>query len=172
MATDWTKLRLEYIHGSMTMRELAITHDIKSAGVMRRAAKEGWESSRKQESAKVSKVATDVLGEARVDDLVKFNEDDLKVARALRAQVASSISTAARKQEIIPAADLRALAAAAEASQRIGRLALGVSTTNSQLTGKDGKPLIPTTPHEFTDEQLAAVIAAGSGAAASGTQTG
>ena len=66
MATDWTALKLEYTHGSMAMRELADKHGINSAGVMRRAAKEGWDAERKQESAKVSKAANEVLGEDRV----------------------------------------------------------------------------------------------------------
>ena len=108
MATDWTALRVEYVHGSATMRELADKHGIKSAGLMRRAAKEGWDAERKQESAKVSKAAGTLLADTRVDELAKFNADDLKMARAIRAK-----------------------AAAVDTAQKVGRLALGAETAHT-----------------------------------------
>lgn len=39
---------------------------------------------------------------------------------------------------------------------------LGMFVERKEITGKDGKPLIPTKPEEMTDEQLAAIAAAGS----------
>lgn len=142
MATDWTKIRTEYVHGTETMRELAARHGIKSAGLMRRAAAEGWDAARKQHSAEVSKRAAASIVETKVDELVAFNADDLKVARALRASVAAHIRASQQEgsRRIAPA-DLRALASAAEASQRIGRLALGAATENKTLTGPDGGPV-------------------------------
>lgn len=135
MATNWTKLRLDYIHGNMTMRELADTNKIKSAGVMRRAANEGWDAERKQESAKVSKVANEVLGDTRAIELAKFNEDDLKVARAIRAKAANMLSNVSSPQEI------SALARAFDTAQKIGRLALGAATENTNVSTRTLDPL-------------------------------
>lgn len=139
MATDWTALRLEYVHGTDTMRELAEKHGIKAAGVMRRAAKEGWDSERKQKSAEVSKTASAVLTESRTDDLAKFNADDLKMARAIRAKAAQMMQTATTPSQ------LQALAAAVDKAQKVGRLALGASTENSAVTTKE----LPASVDEF-----------------------
>jgi uncharacterized protein YjcR len=135
MATDWTKLRLEYIHGNMTLRELADTHGIKSAGVMRRAANEGWDASRKQESAKVSKVANEVLTDTRATELSKFNDDDLRVARAIRGKAATMLNNAQSAQEI------SSLARAFDIAQKIGRLALGAATENTNVSTRTLDPL-------------------------------
>lgn len=139
MATDWTKLRLDYIHGNMTLRELAEKNNIKAAGVMRRAANEGWDSDRKQESAKVSKVANEALSDTRANELSKFNEDDLKVARAIRGKAAAMLNTALSAQE------LSALARSFDIAQKIGRLALGAATENSVVTNKE----LPVSVDEF-----------------------
>jgi hypothetical protein len=135
MATNWTKLRLDYIHGNMTLRELAEQNKIKSAGVMRRAANEGWDSDRKQESAKVSKVANEVLTDTRAAELSKFNDDDLKVARAIRAKAANMLSA------VNSAQDISALARAFDTAQKIGRLALGAATENTNVSTRTLEPL-------------------------------
>ena len=128
MATDWASLQIEYVHGTMTMRDLADSHSIKAAGVMRRAANEKWEAKRKQESSRVSKAASAKIGDKKIDDLAEFNEADLKIAKAMRMQVAVHIRNAQESKEVMSPADIRTLASAHEAAQRIGRLALGVST--------------------------------------------
>lgn len=137
MATDWAKLRSEYITTSITLRELADKHGIKAAGVMRRAANEYWEAERKQESARVSRAVINASAEVRVAELDKFNADDLKMARAIRARAAQMMADVTSPQ------DLRAIAGAVDAAQKVGRLALGVSTNSNEITGKDGAPLAP-----------------------------
>jgi len=122
MATDWTKLRVEYVTSAVTLRELADKHGIKAAGVMSRAAKEGWEAERKQEQARTSKHAQEMIAIDRAAELAKFNEDDLRVAKGIRAKAAQLLRDAGTP------GDLRALSGAFEAAQRIGRLALGAET--------------------------------------------
>lgn len=140
---DWTALKLEYVNGSMSLRELADKHDIKSAGVMKRAASEGWDDERKQISAKVSAEAQAILDEQRPNELARFNEDDLRVAKAIRSQVATHISKAQQDKRVLSANELRTLAGAAEAAQKMGRLALGVTTNNTGLSNPDGTPINP-----------------------------
>lgn len=139
MATDWTKLRAEYITSASTLRELADRHGIKAAGVMRRAAKEGWDAERKQESARVSKAAIDATVPDRVAELEKFNADDLKMARAIRAKAAQMMANTSTPS------DLRALAGAVDTAQKVGRLALGASTENSTVTTRE----LPASVDEF-----------------------
>lgn len=137
MATDWTALKLEYVHGTDTMRSLADKHKIKAAGVMARAVKEGWDVARKQEQAKASTIANASLGDLRAIQLAEFNEADLKMAKNLRAMVTKQIQ---KSQGDLEPAQIRALAGAASEAQRIGRLALGAETENTktEVTQKDG----------------------------------
>ena len=136
MATDWTTLRLEYTHGSITLRELADKHGIKSAGVMRRAANEGWEAERKQESAKVSKAANEVLGEDRAARLAKFNDHDAKIAEALKAKAAKMLNA----DDIAPN-ELNALSRVFDTAQKMGLLALGAATANTTVTTRTLEPI-------------------------------
>lgn len=149
MATDWTRLRAEYVTSAVTLRDLAYRHGIKPAGVMRRAANEGWDAQRKQESAKVSKAALEVSKEDRVAVLAQFNADDLKMARALRAKAAQMMAATNTP------ADLRALAGAIDVAQKVGRLALGATTGNTGLSAPNGGPVGVQSVHDVPDEQLA-----------------
>ncbi len=49
-----------------------------------------------------------------------------------------------------------------QAAKEVG----GALTNRRELTGKDGRPLVPGTPHELTDEQLAVIASGGSATAA------
>jgi uncharacterized protein YjcR len=139
VSADWTAIKTEYVHGTDTMRELAEKHGIKAAGLMRRAANEGWDAERKQKSAEVSKTVSDSLVSSRAEDLAKFNADDLMMARAIRAKAAKLMANANTP------ADLRALAGAVDTAQKVGRLALGASTENSSVTTKE----LPASVDEF-----------------------
>ena len=131
MATDWTALRLEYVNGAMTLRELADKHSIKSAGVMTRSANEGWEDERKQRQAETSKLSQAKLTGDRAEQLAKFNEDDLRMARAIRAKAAQMMQTADTPHA------LSAIARSADVAQKIGRLALGVETDFTSVTTRE-----------------------------------
>lgn len=135
MATDWAALRLEYTHSTITLRELAEKHGINSAGVMRRAAKEGWEAERKQESAKVSKAASEVLGEDRAARLAKFNDHDAKISEALKGRAAKMLNAN------ITAAELSALSRVFDTAQKMGLLALGAATANTTVSTRTLEPV-------------------------------
>jgi hypothetical protein len=128
MATDWNALRVEYVNGSMQYKELAEKHGLKEGTVRQRANREGWAAERNALSRAVTQTAQAKLTEDRTDELTKFNEDDLKMARAIRAKAASMM-----RNELSPQ-DLRALAGAVDTAQKVGRLALGASTENSSVT--------------------------------------
>ncbi len=134
--TDWPALKLEYINSTLSLRELADRHGIKAAGVMGRAVKEGWDAARKQKQAEISAAAQEQLTNSRIDELASFNEDDLKMARAIRARAARMMQTS---NDLSPT-ELRALAAAADTAQKIGRLALGAETAR---TVNDNRSLPP-----------------------------
>mgnify|MGYP003499594048 CR=1 FL=1 len=136
MATDWAALKLQYVHGAETLREIADKHNIKAAGVMRRAAKEGWDAARKQESAKVSTVAHAALGDERATRLAKFNEQDAKIAEALKAKAAKLLNS-----DSVDASELSALSRVFDTAQKMGLLALGAATANTTVSTRTLDPL-------------------------------
>lgn len=141
---NWPALRVEYINGTMSQRELAAAHGINASGLMARAAKEKWEDERKQKQAAISSAAQEKLTEERTDQLAKFNEDDLKVARAIRGKAAQMMGGVGSPQ------DLRALASAMEIAQKIGRTALGL-TDKLKLLGDPDAPLVVQIRREVID---------------------
>lgn len=123
---DWGALRAEYINGTMSLRELAEANGIKAAGLMSRAAKEGWDAERKRFQAESSKRALELAADDRADRLAKFNDQDLKIAEALKAKAVALLKEADDSRE------LASLSKVFESAQRIGRLALGATTENTE----------------------------------------
>jgi len=159
--TDWEAVRLAYVNSSMSLTEVAEKMGASSAAVRKRAEREGWAEQRRELSQEVAEKAQAAITEKRAKELEEFNETDLRVARALRAQVARVIQASQRKGDgkkgedetdaapiLLSAQDLRALAGTAEVAQRMGRLALGANTDNHVHTGKDGETL-PAQPVAF-----------------------
>ncbi len=141
MAVDWNALELEFVNGSMTYEELAQKHNIKPGTVRQQGKRKGWTEKRTDLSQAVTKAAQANLIEVRTDELSKFNENDLKVAKAIRSQVARSIEKAQGANAPIDPLKLRALAGALESAQRVGRLALGATTNNTGVSAPGGGPV-------------------------------
>lgn len=134
--TDWPAIKLEYVNSNLSLRELADRNGIKAAGVMARAAKEGWDNERKQKQAEVSKNAQEQLDVSRSEELAKFNEDDLRMARAIRGRAAQLLQASDK----LTAGELRAVASSAAEAQKIGRLALGAETAHTINVNQDLTP--------------------------------
>ena len=131
MATDWAALKVEYVNSALTYGELAERHGLKAGTVRQRANREGWNDSRNAVSQFVTVTATEQITENRVDELIKFNAEDLATAKAIR-------NKAIAMMELVESpSDLRALAGAVDVAQKVGRLALGASTENNAVTTKE-----------------------------------
>lgn len=133
MATDWTSIRTEYINGA-EYPALAKKYKVKEATLRQRASRHKWSQERQKASLAVTKLATAAIVESKAEQLAKFNSDDLKVARNLRALVNRQIQKS--NGEMDPST-IRALAGAASEAQRIGRLALGAETESSVVMTKE-----------------------------------
>ena len=127
MAIDWTAIKTEYINGA-EYPALAKRHKIKEATLRQRASRNKWSQERQKASQAVTTKATAVLVESRAEQLANFNADDVRVAKAIRAKAAKLLQAATTPHE------LRALAGAFDSAQKIGRLALGASTENSNVS--------------------------------------
>lgn len=165
---DWPAIRLEYVNGSMTYAELAARHGLKDGTVRQRGNREKWDEQRNAVTRHVTQAAQGELTETRIDELREFNGADLKLARAIREAAVTMLEAGVTRDESngepIPLSprDLNAIAKAAESAQKVGRLALGVSTDNLGHGGPNGLGPVPVTelpPGEYRDA-LAAALAA------------
>lgn len=145
MATDWPALRVAYVNSAMQYKELAAKHGLKEGTVRQRANREDWARERNAASRAVTQASNQQIGLTRVEELVAFNADDVRIAKAIRVKAANMLRTATTAQ------DLRALSGAFDTAQKIGRLALGASTENANITGN----LATLTPDEFGERARA-----------------
>ena len=139
MAIDWPALKVEYVNSAMGYRELAEKYGIKEATVRKRVSREGWNEARHTASQFVTTLATEQITENRVDELIKFNKEDLETAKAIRTKAIAMMDL------IESPSDLRALAGAVDVAQKVGRLALGASTENNSHAHKG----LPATVDDF-----------------------
>lgn len=150
--TDWQAIETEFVNGFKTYEDLAKTHGINPATLRKRGERGAWTEKRHTLAQSVTAQAQEKLTLTRVDELAQFNNDTLEAAKAIRLNAANRLDN----DELTPN-ELRSLAGALEAAQRIGRLALGSTTTNSEITAN-----IPALEaKDLTDAQLLAIIQAG-----------
>lgn len=143
LKVDWHTIHLEFINGAMTLADLATRHGINAATIRARAKREHWQDERHKLQRTVTANAVEQQTHIRAQELVKVNQDDLKLAKELRAQIKRHVQDAQDDERLLSPGDIRTLTVAAEAAQRMGRLALGISTENHQHTGVGNGP-IPT----------------------------
>ncbi len=136
MATDWAALRVEYVNGSMQYKELAEKHKLKEGTVRQRANREDWSRERNALSRAVTDAANASLGDERISRLAKFNDQDAKIAEALKAKAARILNGADVDDKV-----LANLTRIFDGAQKIGLLALGAATENTTVSTRTLDPL-------------------------------
>lgn len=149
--SDWDLIRTEYISSSISIRELAEKYKCSADALEKRCYTQGWTEQRRKISAEVLAKAEAEITARRAEELVEFNKQDLQIAKALRAQIAKHINEAMQQNELLSPKEIKTLVSAASDAQKIGRLALGVSTSNNEHTGANGLPLVPILDVHFVD---------------------
>jgi uncharacterized protein YjcR len=133
---DWTKIKFDYVHGGVSQADLAERYGIKLATITKRIERERWSDMRVEAEQRAFADAAAEASKRRVKELASFNEDDLKIARAIRARVANRLKDTEKAMTV---GELRMLSATAESAQRMGRLALNASTDNVGMGGPGGE---------------------------------
>lgn len=139
MATDWAKLKHEFVHSAKQLKEIAQAHDLKEGTVRARAKRDDWQRDRNATQRAVTQEASKRLTVSRVDELARFNEDDLKIAKGLRSKAVALLSKSPDHIE------LRSLAGTFETARRLGLSALGVGENGLLLDAGDDADLLPIT---------------------------
>lgn len=139
---DWPAAKTEYINNAaLTYADIAKKYGTKLGSVQAQAATNNWTEARAARSKLLQQRATEKSLTTAVDELAKYNEQDLLAAKALRSLIAKRMHEA--QQTRIDARDLRSLAGAMESVQRVARLALGASTENADTRISEADRLTP-----------------------------
>lgn len=126
---DWPAAKNEYVNNAkLTYAEIAKKYRTTPGSVEQRAFREHWTAERAQRAKILFETVRDKSILDTVSELARYNEQDLAMAKVLRAAAARLIQD---KDEELGPKDIRFLAGAVESAQRIARLALGASTENT-----------------------------------------
>ena len=155
---DWDVLKLEYAKGNESLRAFAKARDLPFQTVSRRATKEGWVQARSQFRDKAESIAQEKLANERAANIHSkaatlaaeqedWNKRDLDLAKALRAMVVVQITNAQKRDtkgdlvQPLTANQLRTLTSTVGELQKIGRLALNLTTDNQGISDPAGGPV-------------------------------
>jgi hypothetical protein len=155
---NWIQARVDYVNDSkLSLREIASRYGVSESAVHSRSAREGWSAARTRKAHTLVSQTTRRAIDVAADELSKWNESDLTLAKALRHQVGRKLQAVTKLQAAdatvtMESRDLRSLALAAESAQRIARLALGASTEISS----GWTPIDPNVPdmESLSDDEL------------------
>jgi hypothetical protein len=135
-------IRAEFISGKMTLRDLADKHGVAYDALRKAAARGEWMDERHRLSQKVTSEVINTNIQTRVAELSQFNADDLRMAKALRGMAAQLINQSQQANaKKLTIGELGQIARLTADAQKIGRLALGASTDNHELTGAGQGPI-------------------------------
>lgn len=145
-------LKVEYINGNKTLKELAKRDGINYTSVQQIAAKEGWTEERNRLLDRVTEKTFEIQVDTRVQKIKKFNDDCLKIANNLLAGASKVLNVEVRKDPP-SAVRLTRIAKTVKEAQYIGRLAMGISTENIAQSINQGEVEIKSTmePKEAID---------------------
>jgi hypothetical protein len=127
MAVDWNVLKADYLlHHELTFSALAEKYDVDLSHLGEVASREHWVEERALRGAQIHEKALAAAEINQVEELAEFDSDCLRQAKAILGTVSIVLAEHRKPHEI------RSLAVAVEAAQRIGRLCLGAATQTTQ----------------------------------------
>jgi hypothetical protein len=131
---DWPKAKAEYVNNaSLTYQDIAARYGVSASSVMQRAWRENWSDLRKLRARILLENTTKRSIVDASEELAKYNEKDLIVAKLLQQNIGKRLQQAEKEGKPIAERDVRALAGTIESAQRVARLALGATT--GELSG-------------------------------------
>lgn len=125
-----------------TLVELADRFGSSIATISRKAKENGWEEQRSVFEAKLHKDRDELRRKEMINQSVEFDSNSLLLAKSLQAEIGKVLQSVAQRrrsdpqgEHLIGASSLTQLANALSICHRTGRLALGESTENTNVSG-------------------------------------
>ena len=141
-----------------SIEQLSKDHNVAKVTLFRKSSSEDWKGQRALFEQRLAKEKDAQRVENLVKESVEFDSRNLNIAKAMQGQVTHLIRLAAQeiqenelRRPFSPVA-LERLAGAVMSIQKIGRLALGETTENTQVNGTISQESAIRTVHEFIDE--------------------
>ena len=130
--SKYDTLRVEFVRGKMTLRQLAEKHGVSYDALRQVAASEKWKDQRHKSSQNVTTQAEKQAARDIAAERMREVEESLRIARAARAQLARLLQQIGASDEV-DAGKLRTAAAVGDSAQKQARLALGMNTETQAL---------------------------------------
>ncbi len=134
---DWPLIRSEYINDrSTTLAGLSKKYGCSEISMRIHSSKEKWAVDRNKIHQEFVRVATTENLKRQARAALNFNSASLDAASKIIGLVNRRIDEAEAAGTEIESKELRELASSAKTAQEAGRLALGLSTDNKEITAK------------------------------------
>ena len=117
---DWGRIRLDYLRGTESLREIADRHGIAHGTVLARAHADGWNTERNKTQANAYETARNEMEKSLSRQLRDASEHESSVITKLRAILDNTLTDLRTPQEI------KICAQSLETLQRCLRISLGV----------------------------------------------
>jgi hypothetical protein len=138
---DWAAMKADYLaNRSLTMKDIAAKYGCSEISVKKHSQTENWVSERAAIHREFVRSTTEANLRKQAKTALQFNEDVLTEAMSLLYSIKEEHENLKAAGELRPN-ELGKLTTALKTTLETGRLALGLSTNNSEHTGKDGAPL-------------------------------
>jgi len=124
----WQEIRIKYIKGDLTLRELSNLYKIPLSTLKKRSMKEHWSALRNQYRTKVELETLERAAKEDAEELLETRTRHIKISRALQAKAIARLKDL-DPNELSPEETRRFL----EAGVRIERLVLGEATERFDL---------------------------------------
>ena len=135
---DWARVKAWFMQDhSRTLMDVADEFKLHPSTVKNHSRAEKWFDERKTQATHVYTRATEKIIDEQVDLAARCNNDTIEVARAIREKVRQFLES----NELSPH-ELNAVAQAHDKAVSQERLGLGLSTSSTEVTGKDGSALV------------------------------
>lgn len=128
MAYNWIKVEADYITDpTHTTKTLSDKYGIPEGTIATHMAKHKWVDKRNMKTSKVKEKTIEKATERAINQAAQFCSEDLKISIEIRNKIAKMIDSIDSPSEI------NSLSQAADKAQKIGRLALGLTTSNEGM---------------------------------------
>lgn len=126
-----------------TLQELANRFESSIATISRKAKDGGWDEQRSIFEVKLQRDRDEMRRREMINQAVEFDSNSLLLAKSLQAEIGKVLQSVAQKRKedpskphVLGGSSLSQLANALSICHRTGRLALGESTENTNVSGK------------------------------------
>ena len=123
-----------------TIKELSAKHNVPAVTLYRKSTAQNWEKQRLSFQENLQIKIDDNRQKKMAKDAIDFDQNNMRIAKALQNEIVALLTLSGKKRKenedkpYFSASSLNSLGMALSTCQRVGRLALGESTENTNIS--------------------------------------